>query len=211
VKTIYVVSHTESEHHLNDLVGGWYDSKLTAKGIADANAIAEALNSEGEIETIISSDLKRASSTAECIAKVVNTPVTVSSALREMSFGDAEGRAQSWLDERITPEDGDNRMDHPIVSGAETKREFAGRIYQYMDSIELPKCLVISTHSFAATYVIAWWIGMPLESVGYVNFGIKPGKITKLVEDDFFKNRAVAYLNQEQKQAMDAQKTAPLL
>jgi len=196
VKTIYVVSHTESEHHLSDLVGGWYDSELTAKGIADANAIGEILNSEGEIEAIISSDLKRASTTADCFAKVVNAPVTVSSALREMSFGDAEGKAQSWLDERIKPEDGDNRMDHRIVSGAESKREFAGRIYQYLDSIELPKCIVVSTHSFAATYVISWWIGMPLESVGYVNFGIKPGKITKLVEDDFFKNRAVAYLNQ---------------
>lgn len=196
MKTIYVVSHTESEHHLSDLVGGWYDSELTAKGIADANAIGEILNSEDEIEAIISSDLKRASTTADCIAKVVNAPVTVSSAFREMSFGAAEGKAQSWLDERIKPEDGDNRMDHSIVSGAESKREFAGRIYQYLDSIELPKCLVVSTHSFAATYVIAWWIGMPLESVGYVNFGIKPGKITKLVEDDFFKNRAVAYLNQ---------------
>lgn len=64
MKTIYVVSHTESEHHLSELVGGWYDSELTVKGIADANAIGEILNSEGEIEAIISSDLKRASTTA---------------------------------------------------------------------------------------------------------------------------------------------------
>ncbi|GGY52442.1 phosphoglycerate mutase [Bacterioplanes sanyensis] len=196
MKIIYVVSHTESEHHLSDLVGGWYDSELTEKGVADENAIAEFLNSEAKVEAIISSDLKRARSTAECIARVLNAPVTVNAALREMSFGDAEGKEQSWLNERIKPEDGDNRLDHRIVSGAETKREFAGRIYQYLDSIELPDCAVISTHSFAATYVIAWWIGMPLESVGYVNFGVKPGKITKLVEDDFFKNRAVAYLNQ---------------
>ena len=193
---IYVVSHTESEHHLSDLVGGWYDSELTEKGIADANGIAKALNSEGDIEAIFSSDLKRARTTAKCIAKVVNAPITVSSALREMSFGDAEGKVQAWLHDRIQPEDGDNRMDHRIVNGAETKREFAGRIYHYLNRIELPKSLVISTHSFAATYVIAWWIGMPLESVGYVNFGIKPGKITKLVKDDFFKNRAIAYLNQ---------------
>ena len=196
MKTIYVVSHTESEHHLNDLVGGWYDSVLTKKGISDANAIAHLLNSEAKIDTIISSDLKRANSTAVCIAKVTNAPVIVNSALREMSFGEAEGKIQSWLNERIKPEDGDNRMDHRIVSGAETKRELAGRIFQYMDSIELPECSVISTHSFAATYVIAWWIGMPLESVGFVNFGVKPGKVTKLVEDDFFKNRAIAYLNQ---------------
>ncbi|WP_040556340.1 histidine phosphatase family protein [Reinekea blandensis] len=196
MKTIYVVSHTESEHHLSDLVGGWYDSELTEKGISDANAIAEILGSEGKVDTIFSSDLKRASTTAECISKIVYAPVIVNSSLREMSFGEAEGKEQTWLDKRIKPEDGDNRLDHRIVTGAETKREFAGRIFKYLDSIELPDCSVISTHSFAATYVIAWWVGMSLESVGYVNFGVKPGKITKLVEDDFFKNRAVAYLNQ---------------
>ncbi|WP_017445870.1 histidine phosphatase family protein [Gayadomonas joobiniege] len=196
MKTIYVVSHTESEHHLSDLVGGWYDSELTIQGISDAKVIAQALSSEAQIDLIYSSDLKRAKSTSECIAEMTGAPITTSSALREMSFGDAEGKEQSWLDERIRPEDGANRMDHSIVNGAETKREFVGRIYQYLNGIELAENTVISTHSFAATYVIAWWIGMPLESVGYVNFGIRPGKITKLVEDDFFKNRAVAYLNQ---------------
>jgi len=196
MKTIYVVSHTESEHHLTDLVGGWYDSELTNKGISDAEALAQTISSDSNVDAVISSDLKRAKSTADCIAKVTGASVIVTSALREMSFGQADGKAQSWLDEHIQPEDGKNRMDHCIVDGAETKRAFVGRIYQYLNSIEIPKCSVISTHSFAATYVVAWWIGMPLESVGYVNFGIKPGKITKLLEDDLFKNRGIVYLNQ---------------
>ena len=196
MKILYVVSHTESQHHIAGLVGGWYDSELTENGHADAVSIGEILKKESKMEKIYSSDLTRAQSTAKCIVDVTGAGLVLSSALREMSFGEADGRVQSWLDERIKPEDGKNRMEHRIVEGAETKSEFAGRIYRYLNSLVLPEVSAISTHSFAATFVIAWWIGMPLESVGYVNFGIKPGKITKLVEDDFFKNRAVAYLNQ---------------
>jgi probable phosphoglycerate mutase len=194
--TLYVISHTEASHHLDNLVGGWFDSELTEKGLADAETMAQRLSSEASVDCIYSSDLARAHSTAQTIAKVCHAPIELTHALREMSFGEAEGKPQSWLDERIQPEDGENRMDHRIVSNAETKREFAGRIYNYLESLSLPETAVISTHAFAATFVIAWWIRMPLESLGYVNFGIKPGKITKLVEDDFFKNRAVSYLNQ---------------
>ncbi|MDX1474330.1 MAG: histidine phosphatase family protein [Reinekea sp.] len=196
MKTLYVISHTEAAHHLEGRVGGWYDSALTEKGVNDAITIANRLKAEANIEAVFSSDLARAKSTAEQIVKATGATLDTTAALREMSFGKADGQVQAWLDERIRPEDGTNRMDHRIVEGAETKREFAGRIYTYLDSLSLPAVSVISTHAFAASYVIAWWIGMPLDSVGYVNFGIQSGKITKLVEDDFFKNRAVAFLNQ---------------
>jgi probable phosphoglycerate mutase len=196
MKSLYIVSHTESEHHLQDIVGGWFDSDLTPKGVEDAKKIANTLALDQSIQTIFSSDLKRAKSTADAIAIKTQAGITVSKALREMSFGDAEGKPQAWLDERIHPEDGDNRLDHRIVTGAETKREFAGRIYDFMESQSFTGSSVISTHAFAATFIIAWWIKMPLESIGYVNFGIQPGKITKLEEDDFFKNRGIRYLNQ---------------
>ncbi len=196
MKTLYVISHTEAAHHLEGRVGGWYDSALTEKGVNDAITIANTLKAEANIEAVFSSDLARAKSTAEQIVKATGATLDTTAALREMSFGKADGQVQAWLDDRIRPEDGTNRMDHRIVEGAETKREFAGRIFTYLDTLSLPTVSVISTHAFAASYVIAWWIGMPLDSVGYVNFGIQSGKITKLVEDDFFKNRAVAFLNQ---------------
>ncbi|WP_062269174.1 histidine phosphatase family protein [Endozoicomonas arenosclerae] len=195
MKTLYVISHTEATHHLEGVVGGWYDSVLTEKGLEDARAIGSKLLAEGAVGDIHTSDLKRAAQTAEVIAGITGGQLNITSDLREKSFGVAEGKPQAWLDERIVPEDGLNRLDHRIIEGSETTREFASRIYGYMDSISLGDTTVISTHAFAATFVIAWWIGMSLESIGYVNFNIKSGKISKLVEDDFFKNRNVAYLN----------------
>lgn len=195
MQNLYVVSHTESSHHVEGLVGGWHDSELTTKGKRDAHLLAQALLREPEIEIVYSSDLKRARSTSEVIANTTGATLVSSAALREMKFGIAEGRPQAWLDQRIMPEDGMNRLDHRIIDGAETKREFAGRIFSFLDRLEFPETAVVSTHSFAATFVIAWWIRMPLEAAGYVNFGVKPRKISKLVEDDFFKNRAIEYLN----------------
>ena len=54
---------------------------------------------------------------------------------------------------------------------------------------------IIVTHGYALTFIIAHWIGMPLESATHVNFSASPGGLTHLVEDDFFRNRAVKMLN----------------
>jgi probable phosphoglycerate mutase len=71
-KDIYVVAHTQSEHHVQKLVGGWYDSELTEFGRLQADAVAERLASilgrEPEVE-IFSSDLRRAAQTAEPVGR----------------------------------------------------------------------------------------------------------------------------------------------
>ncbi len=51
--------------------------------------------------------------------------------------------------------------------------------------------LVVVTHGFAATFVVAAWIGMPVPAAGHVAFPVASGSITTLVEDGFFHNRAV--------------------
>ena len=53
---------------------------------------------------------------------------------------------------------------------------------------------VVVTHGYAATFAIASWIAMPLDSVGYVNFRVAAGSITTLREDTLFHNREVVAL-----------------
>jgi broad specificity phosphatase PhoE len=43
-KDIYVVAHTQSEHHVQKLVGGWYDSELTEFGRLQADAVAGSVS-----------------------------------------------------------------------------------------------------------------------------------------------------------------------
>ena len=40
MKEIFIVTHTQATHHIDRLVGGWYDSNLTEKGVTDARACA---------------------------------------------------------------------------------------------------------------------------------------------------------------------------
>ncbi len=40
---IYLVTHAEATHHVDDIVGGWFDSALTERGHAQAQATAQVL------------------------------------------------------------------------------------------------------------------------------------------------------------------------
>jgi len=196
MQNIFVVTHAQSKHHLEDRVGGWYDTGLTELGCRQALAVAERLAVEvsGPLE-IYSSDLKRAAETANIIGDHLNVPVTLDDGFRENSYGEADGKSQAWLSARIVPAPEHDRMDHLVVEGAESKRNFVTRIYDSMARLPDTENIIIVTHGYAMTFVIAHWIGLPLEHASYVNFRSSPGGITLLKKDDFFRNNGVIYLN----------------
>jgi 2,3-bisphosphoglycerate-dependent phosphoglycerate mutase len=201
-RDIYVVAHTQSQHHVEGRVGGWYDTPLTELGRRQAEAvaarIADLAGGRRPVE-IYASDLLRASQTADAVAARLAEPVSHWSDLRERGYGAAGGQPSSWLKGQVVfaGRDGD-RLDHRDgIDGAETKREFLTRIYRAMSRIVESPCAtqVIVTHGFAVTFVVAAWIRMPLESAGWVTFGSNPGGITHLHEDDTLFNRHVMSLN----------------
>ncbi|HEY32515.1 MAG TPA: histidine phosphatase family protein [Dehalococcoidia bacterium] len=200
MKNVYVVRHTEATHHVQGLVGGWYDTSLTENGRNQARKTALALYSEiGEQNIpIYSSDLKRCVETAEVIAEVFNSTVIPDRNLREMSWGDAEGKNQEWWDKNITPRPADgNRLDHQIFRNAESRRDVGTRIQSSVDRIASrpDNNIIIVTHGFALTFVFMAWLRIPVENMDYCTFSTKPRGVTLLHEDDFFENRFVMYIN----------------
>lgn len=221
MKRLFVVTHPEATHHVDGLVGGWFDSALTERGLRDAGRIAETLRSDfglGSVDgagdgarpsagvRIVSSDLLRTRQTAEVIAEALGVPVELERGLREKSYGVAEGRPQSWLDERfITPPPDGERMDHDEgIDGSETKLEWFTRVYAAMERLEESTAaaaedsldLVIVTHGGTATPVIASWMRIPLTACAYAAFRVGSGSITVLTEDDHFHNRSLTVLGQ---------------
>jgi probable phosphoglycerate mutase len=202
VKHLYVVTHPQATHHTEGLVGGWFYSELTALGRRHAARIGqrlrELLPEDAPVE-LYSSDLQRAYQTAEAIAQRIGVPIQTMTDLREKSYGEAEGRPQAWLDERfVVPPRSGNRLDHHEgTPGAESRREFATRIYRAMDHILASACpyQIIVTHGFALTFVVAAWIEMPLEAAGAIAVTSTSGGITHLVEDDRYHNRGIVSLN----------------
>ncbi len=138
MRRIAVVVHAESQHHVDRLVGGWYDSSLTEHGREQARRAGLALQElfpQPQVP-IVSSDLLRARETAEIIGEVLGSSVVLEPGLRELSYGAAEGQPQVWLDERIvpTPTHG-TRLDHHVCEGAESRRDIATRVYAAMNEI----------------------------------------------------------------------------
>jgi probable phosphoglycerate mutase len=203
LKNLYVVAHTQSEHHVERRVGGWYDTGLTDLGRSQAKRIARSLRElvpEHATVELFSSDLKRAHQTAEAISQLFGVPVEATADLREKSYGEAEGKPQAWLDERLVhaPKNGD-RMDHDEgIRGAETRRQLAERIYRVVDRILASACehQIVVTHGGPVTFVVAAWIGMPIDAAGHIAVKSTSGGITHLQQDDIFRNRRIMSLNE---------------
>ncbi|WP_240233683.1 histidine phosphatase family protein [Devosia lacusdianchii] len=199
MKNLFVVTHTQSVHHIENKVGGWYDTGLTPQGRLDAASVAEQLSKtigEAPVE-IYSSDLLRASQTAAIIAERLRSSFEATGDLREISYGTAGGKPEEWLAARQETAPDDNRLDHRGgIADGETRRELAERVYRSVHAIISRPCTtqIIVTHGFALTFVVAAWIKMPIDAAGFVAFPARSGSITHLQQDDYWRNRGVIRL-----------------
>lgn len=202
MQNIYVVTHAQSLHHIQDLAGGWYDTSLTENGVNQAEKLAEFFY--GEIGKpgipVYSSDLKRAFETAEIIARPFNSIVIQDERLREMSFGNAEGKPRDWRTENIDPRPADgDRLNHRIFKNAETRKDIGTRIRECLDEIiaKQDENNIIVSHGNALTFIIMAWLKVPVENMDCCNFRAAPARVTYLQEDDLFQNRSVVYVCRE--------------
>ena len=200
MKKIYVVTHTEATHHIEKKVGGWFNSDLTEKGVLDANSIRVKLEEIGvnlnEI-SIYSSDLNRTSQTAHIIAKERSGDIVFDRRLREMSYGDNEGMEQSQHSKIMKPtSDSGERLDHRICSSAESRRDVASRVVEFISEVmnQTGDALIV-THGFAGSFVIAAFQCIDVSSMGYIDYNLKAGSLSILEIDDLFQSRSVKLLN----------------
>jgi probable phosphoglycerate mutase len=201
VRNVYVVTHPEATHHVEDRVGGWFDSELTEHGLIQARSIADELVtrvSDPCAVALYTSDLRRTVQTATAVGERLQVSPVPLPGLREKSYGEGEGMPDAWFRERFVPPPAHGeRMDHDEgLAGAETKAEWVRRVYGAMDRVMAVGAAekVIVTHGGSATFVIAHWVGMPLHALDYVSFPVASGSITYLREDDYFHNRSVVSL-----------------
>lgn len=199
MQEIFVVTHPQSIHHVEGRVGGWYDTGLTELGERQATAIADRLGEMvgGSPAVMQSSDLLRCSQTAERIADRLGISFSTTQGLRELSYGIAEGRPQDWLDARRLPVPDTGRLqDTGGIEGAESRLDIATRVHAAMESFHADTAGIgiVVTHGFALTFVLSWWIGMPVEATGDISFPVASGSITRLRQDRHWKSRAVITL-----------------
>ncbi|WP_456402006.1 histidine phosphatase family protein [Persephonella sp.] len=95
-KNLIFCRHGESEFNAKRIIQGHIDTDLTPKGIVQAKLAGEELK-KFRIEKIYCSDLRRAKRTADIIGDVLDITPLIDKRIREMSFGEWEGRTYEYI------------------------------------------------------------------------------------------------------------------
>lgn len=97
----WFLRHGETDWNLQNLSQGDVDIPLNATGRAQALRAAQLMRGH-EIRSIVSSNLSRAVDTAEAVSAVTGVPVATDAGLREVKFGEQEGKPMGdWYDDWI--------------------------------------------------------------------------------------------------------------
>ena len=164
LSTLLLVRHGETELKSSLRYWGYTDVKLSTLGIKQAGRLRDLLAAE-KIGAIYSSNLKRASATAEIIASRHNTKVITCAELRELNFGEIEGLtfdevaqrhpevAKSWIE-------GDAELKYP---GGESLTEFLERLTHFarhLMTLAPEETALIVSHSGSLRLLICHLLGI---------------------------------------------------
>lgn len=200
MKRICLITHTEASHTVDRRVGGWFNSDLTVAGQQQAMSLRPRLLELGFNPAklpVYSSDLNRAVQTAELLCESSKLNIQFDARLREMSFGENGGMplAEHTQLIKFPPEVG-NRLDHRICNGAESPRDLAQRTTEFVaERMTEAGDLIIVSHGFASSFVIAAFQNIAIESMAYIDYKLRAGSISVLEADDYFHNRSIVLLN----------------
>lgn len=167
IKIIFT-RHGETLWNIEGRVQGAMDSPLTQKGVMQARRLGLRLQKEG-ITRIYSSDLPRAKATADEIRQELGLEeIMLHPALRELSFGDWEGK--NWWDLRqLYPElftIWDTGPHQVQIPEAESMWEVTDRAWKFVQ--ELPRLhdgetLCVVTHGMTLQLIVKKALGIPVE------------------------------------------------
>lgn len=108
-ETLVFVRHGRTEWNQAGRYQGWADIELDEVGLGQAEAAAAALAARSVAPdlaraVVLTSDLRRATATAQRIASVLQAPVVEHAGLREVDLGEWEGLTRAEAEARF-PED----------------------------------------------------------------------------------------------------------
>lgn len=187
-RVIIIARHAESEHHIRKLTGGWTDTPLTEGGHEQSRLLAARLarELEGYPVSLYSSDLLRASQTAEHIATALGADLRLDERLREHNNGEAAGLTIDEAKARWPGRWGAAvGLDEQNNDGAETPREFYDRAGAFIDEIEDDGTVpVVVTHGGTVVCLVARWLLLSAEVLNPIGFSAHTTAISVLSRDD---------------------------
>jgi len=180
---LILIRHGQAEHLINDISGGWTDTKLTELGKKQArfagSRLKEFLDSKGL--KIYSSDLSRALETAEIISSIMYIEFSSSKDLRELNTGKAINLTQTEAD-RIRQPMTEPLLDWIPYPEGESWRMMHTRIKKFMESLDIDESetVLLVTHGGPLIVLVHIWLELPEEFFSKVSYQFDPCSITRL-------------------------------
>lgn len=204
MKRIITIQHTQSQQHINKMIGSLADWDLTELGIKQADCIGKKLAEEiGKDKFILySSDLTRAKHTSELIASHLGIVPIYTEALREFDLGGAIGHSKEWARNNrkcgVFPDTVDwaqSVYERPF-DNAETKAEVWERVSAFLNQIMSndEDDIIIVSHDGTLSILFAIWLNFDIEQLNKSNISGKTSGVSFLIEDDNG-NRIISRLN----------------
>jgi broad specificity phosphatase PhoE len=131
---IYLVRHGQTQFNRERRIQGRFDSPLTDLGVRQARAVAGLLKDlirEPDGWRIVSSPLGRASATAAIVAERLGLSVELDERLREISWGEFDGRLRADLETEHPETFGRTGWAFDAPSG-EPYEEVAARVREWL-------------------------------------------------------------------------------
>ena len=187
MKSIFTVQHTQSEHHINGMIGSWTDWNLTELGKQQAERIARMMKQEldGKKVVLYTSDLKRAKQTADCIASQLQVVPITKMELRERNLGRCCGKSVQWLRENL--ECDEKTIDDRLFSDAESRRDEWNRLQPFFNQVlaEEFENIIIVSHGDLLSVFNSMFLGLEAEALNTCEmFGFAGGVSQMIVRDD---------------------------
>lgn len=125
---LYLVRHGQTEFNVQNILQGWHDSPLTARGREQALTTRAAFAARGvSFDYVYSSPLGRARHTAELIVGA-GCPIELVDDLREWHLGSLEGASNREMPPQPWG-------DYPVAFGGESEGELRARMVAALSRI----------------------------------------------------------------------------
>ena len=148
---LYLIRHGQTDWNLMNKIQGQYDVPLNDTGRAQATNVSDKL-ARFNLEYIISSDLSRASETAQIIGNKLNIRVDYDARLREYDFGILTGMTRRMLD----PNSERAFFTNPTYFNAEPFDAAFARVKGFLESVDFNKNILVVTHGGVINFVLCY-------------------------------------------------------
>lgn len=195
--TIYLTRHGLTEWNVNRRMQGWGNGELTEKGIKDAKALGQRL-ADTSIDKVYSSSSKRAYETAQYIIGDRSISLIQMDDLREMNFGDWDGRVRDEVEAEY-PEEFKIFWEKPHLydrNSGETFEHVRKRAISALEHIieeNKEGTILVVTHSIFLRVLMTYIKNIPLADVfkatppgntSLTKIEVKDGQLELIFEND---------------------------